>query len=84
MMEIKSRTQDALKAYRSHKVRSTVRAYTAVFWDREGTMLRRHAVNMASLYLDMRRDYRELIELLDKAIANDQAQNDQAYGGSHD
>lgn len=84
LVETRRNLKVALKAYRRHRGRSAFHAYVRVFTDREGQMLRQNAQNLASLYQDMRRDYRELNALLDQAIANDKGPGAWIFGGSHE
>ena len=84
LTDTKKQLQAALRAYRRHQGRAAIKTFINVFFDREGAMLRQHAVNLASLYTDMRRDYRELQDLLNQAIANDKGAPKIEIGGSHD
>ncbi len=52
----------------------------AVFRDKEGEALRSHARNMASLFLDSRRDFADLSDRLMQSISNDA---DLQNGGRH-
>jgi len=61
----------ALIAYRQWKKGRQVRRFMAVLRDREGEALRGHARNMASLFLDSRRDFADLSDRLMQSISND-------------
>lgn len=75
----------AIGSYRRWKVQNTVKLMFGVFHDREGAHLRDHARDMASLFLDARRDHADLVTLLLRSVANDASGPTPAkQGGSHD
>ncbi|GEM_PF-5989572 len=63
--------KSAIIAYRQWKKSRQVRRLFSVFRDREGAALRIHARNMASLFLDSRRDFADLSKRLMQSISND-------------
>jgi len=67
----REQAKNALTAYRQWKKGHQVRRFMAVLRDREGEALRGHARNMASLFLDSRRDFTDLSDRLMKSISND-------------
>jgi len=67
----REQAKNALCAYRQWKKGRQVRRFMAVLRDREGEALRGHARNMASLFLDSRRDFADLSERLMQSISND-------------
>lgn len=76
----REQAKNAIVAYRQWKKGRQVRRFMAVFRDREGDALRGHAKNMASLFLDSRRDFTDLSDRLLQSISNDaELQN----GGRH-
>jgi hypothetical protein len=67
----RQQAKSAITAYRQWKKGRQVRRLFTVFRDREGAALRIHARNMASLFLDSRRDFTDLGQRLMASIAND-------------
>ena len=76
----REQAKSAIAAYRQWKKGRQIRRLFAIFRDREGAALRIHARNMASLFLDSRRDFRDLSHRLMESIANDV---DLPGGGRH-
>jgi len=72
----------AIRAYRRWKSGKAVRDLFGVFREREGAHLRAHARDRASLFLDARRDYRDLSALLMASVNNDSQPKQQ--GGGHE
>ena len=67
----REQAKNAIVAYRQWKKGYQVRRFMAVFRDKEGEALRSHARNMASLFLDSRRDFADLSDRLMQSISND-------------
>ena len=67
----REQAKTAIAAYRRWKKGHHIRQFFAILRDREGVALRGHARNMASLFLDSRRDFTDLSDLLMKSISND-------------
>lgn len=77
----RQQAKTAITAYRQWKKGHHIRRLIAVLRDREGIALRGHARNMASLFLDARRDYTDLTDLLMKSVSNDADLNSSVQGG---
>jgi len=67
----RQQAKSAIAAYKQWKKGRQIRLFFAILRDREGAALRIHAKNMASLFLDSRRDFKDLSNRLMDSIAND-------------
>jgi hypothetical protein len=67
----RQQAKSAIAAYRQWKKGHQIRRFFAILRDREGAALRIHAKNMASLFLDSRRDFNDLSNRLMSSISND-------------
>lgn len=84
--DYRSKTKQAIVAFKAWKLRKTVHGLFSVFDDREGAHLRAHARAMASIYFDARRDHTDLTRLLMQSVSNDAGTkgNPSREGGCHD
>jgi hypothetical protein len=56
-------TRAAIRNYRRWCVAESLCKFSAAVRAREGDLLRQYAMDQAALYLDTRRDYRDLVEI---------------------
>ena len=83
--QLRGRAKQAIAAYKGWKLEQAVSRYFAVFRQREGAHLKANARAMTSIWLDARKDYRDLTDLLMHSVANDQpASLIQPKGGRHE
>lgn len=69
--QYRDQAKAAIGAYRSWKTANTVKLMFGVLHSRKGAHLKAHARNLASLFLDARRDHADLTALLMQSVAND-------------
>ncbi|MEO0384194.1 MAG: hypothetical protein AAF234_11650 [Pseudomonadota bacterium] len=83
--QYRDQAKAAIGAYRSWKTANTVKLMFGVFHNREGALLKAHARNLASLFLDARRDHADLTALLMHSVANGAPYRPPSnQGGNHD
>lgn len=63
--DYRQKVRGALRQYRQWRYRDALASLAKTIHDREGEMLREAAKNAASLYLDARRDHRDLYVLVE-------------------
>jgi hypothetical protein len=81
----RAQAKAAIGAYRRWRTQKALKLMFGAFHDREGAHLRAHARDMASLFLDARRDHTDLTTLLMASVANDRPGGGASgTGGSHD
>lgn len=80
----REQAKKAIVDYRKWKTGQQLRRFFAVLRDREGAVLRGRARNMASLFLDARRDYSDLSHLLMESISSDADLNFSVQNGGQD
>lgn len=73
----------AIAEYKQWRASEACRTFFDVFRQREGAHLKAHARAMASVFLDVRRDYADMMKLLMSSIAND-AETKSAKSGGQD
>lgn len=80
----RQQAKKAIADYRRWKTGQQIRRFFTVLRDREGAALQGHARNMASLFLDARRDYSDLSHLLMESVSNDVDLNFSVQNGGQD
>lgn len=84
VVRYRAQAKAAIGEYRRWKTQKTVKLMFGVFHSREGAHLRAHAKDMASLYLDARRDHGDLTDLLMRSVSNDADELDAFNHGGRD